>query len=322
MEVDHLRELVSEDFDAVNALIIETIQSPIETIENVATHAILSGGKRLRPLLVLLASHACAYKGNNHVKLAAMMEIFHNATLLHDDVIDESSLRHGKETTNKIWGNKISILVGDYLFTKYLELMLEIGDIDIITLLIKMAPQMGYGEIQEFTNRHNINLSISEYFNIIRAKTSLLFASAASVGALIAKANTPIQKALYTFGLHAGNAFQLIDDALDYCSKVETFGKNIGGDLADGKLTMPLLHALKCGTAAQQTKIKESLEHYKPEFLDEILEILAQTKAIEYTRSVARTEIDLALSALQILPGSPYKLALEKFAYYVIHRTY
>lgn len=322
MVVDHLRELVSEHFEAVNALMIEKLKSPVQLIEDVSNHAIQSGGKRLRPLLVLLSSQACNYKGKDHIKLAAMIEFFHTATLLHDDVIDESTLRRGRETTNHIWGNKISILVGDYLFTKYLQLMVEVGDIDVIELLIDIAPQMGSGEIQELSNRHNSNLTMSEYFDTIRAKTSLLFAAATSIGAIISKADSLVQKGLYNYGLHLGNAFQITDDVLDYCSDSKTFGKNIGADLIDGKITLPLLYALKVGTKKQQEKIRESIEQCTHDHLPEILETMVETKAIEYARGVAATEIDYALSALQILPDSKYKNALVELAHYVVHRSY
>ena len=322
MEIDHLLAIVSEDFEAVNALIIKKIQSPVRLIDDIANHVIQSGGKRLRPLLVLLASRACNYKGKDHILLAAMIEFFHTATLLHDDVIDESALRRGRETANQIWGNKASILVGDYLFTQYLQLMVDVGDIDIIQLLIGIAPQMGCGEIQQFSNIHNTALTIDEYFNVIRAKTSLLFAASSTIGALISKAGDATQKGLYAYGLHLGNAFQLIDDALDYCSDSKTIGKNIGDDLAGGKVTLPLLHALKYGTKAQQLKIKETIEQGSLRYLPAVLEALAETKAIEYTHSIAAAEVDSALSALQVLPDSIYKNALAELAQYSIQRSY
>ena len=322
MEMDHLLAIVSEDFEAVNALITKTIQSPVRLIAEIAHHVIQSGGKRLRPLLVLLASRACNYKGQDHILLAAMVEFFHTATLLHDDVIDESTLRRGRETANQRWGNKASILVGDYLFTQYLQLMVEVGDIDIIQLLIGIAPQMGCGEIQQFSNSHHTAITIDEYFGVIRAKTSLLFAASTTMGALICKAGDLTQKGLYAYGLHLGNAFQLIDDALDYCSDAQTMGKNIGDDLAGGKMTLPLLHAIQHGTKAQQLKIKKSIEQGSLHYLPEVLEALAETKAIEYTRSVAATEVELALSALHVLPDSQYKNALADLAEYVIHRNH
>jgi octaprenyl-diphosphate synthase len=322
MQIDRLRALVSDDFERVNSLIIETIKSPVRMVNDIAHHVIDSGGKRLRPMLVLLASHACQYQGTSHIMLATMIEFFHMATLLHDDVIDESKLRRGRETAHTIWGNKASILVGDYLLTKYLQLMVEVGDIDIIQLLIGIAPQIGCGELQQFSNRCNTSITVDEYFDVIRSKTSLLFAASATIAAMISKSNAPTQKAMYTYGLHLGNAFQLIDDALDYCSDAQIIGKNIGDDLVNGKVTLPLLHAVTYGSPAQQLKIKESLEQGTLLHLPEILETLAETNAIEYTRSIAASEIDYAISALQVLPDSIYKRALEDLAYYSLHRNY
>jgi len=322
MEIDHLRASVNDDFEAVNALIIEKIQSEISLIDDMANHIVGSGGKRLRPLIVLLASHACNYKGKNHILLAAMVEFFHTATLLHDDVIDESTLRRGRETANEIWGSKASILVGDYLFTQYMQLMIQVGDLEIMQMLTDITLQIGCGEIQQLSNRHNTNLTDEQYFEVIRAKTSLLFAVSSSLGAMISKSDEATQKALYDYGLHVGNAFQLIDDALDYCSDAQTIGKNIGDDLADGKATLPLLHALKHGTQEQQQKIKESLKQGTLHHLPEILEAIASTNAIDYTRSVASKEVDLAISALQILPDSVYKKALTDLAQYALKRDH
>ncbi|MCX7116713.1 MAG: polyprenyl synthetase family protein [Legionellales bacterium] len=320
MEIHHLRALVSEDFEAVNALITEKVQSPVVLIDDLANHVIQSGGKRLRPLLVLLASRACHYTGQNHIRLAAMIEFFHTATLLHDDVVDDSTLRRGRDTANKIWGSKASILVGDYLFTQYMQLMIDVGDIGIMQLLTGIAHQIGCGEIQQLSNRHKWSLTEDEYFEVIRAKTSLLFAASATLGALISKSDEATQKALYAYGLHLGNAFQLIDDALDYCSDPQTMGKNTGDDLADGKATMPLLHVLKHGTPAQKSLIKNSLEQGNLHRFTEIMEAIHATKAIEHTRSVAAAEIDKAISALQVLPNSKYKEALVDLSRYAINR--
>lgn len=322
MAIHRLRMLVSEDFDAVNALIIEKIHSEIGLIDDLSNHIVQSGGKRLRPLLVLLASRACNYQGQDHVTLAAMMEFFHTATLLHDDVIDESTLRRGRETANKIWGSKASILVGDYLFVQYMRLMVEVGDLKIMALLADISYQITTGEVKQFSNRHNPALTVEEYFDVIRSKTSLLFAAAASLGALAAKAPEEIEKGLYAYGLHLGNAFQLIDDALDYCSDAKTLGKNIGDDLADGKATLPLLHVLKNGTQAQQLVIKESLQLGTLDYMPEILASIVETNAIEYTRSVAATEVEKALSALNVLPDSEYKDALAALAQYAIQRDH
>ncbi len=322
MNIDHLRALVNDDFEAVNDLIIEKIKSPVRILDDVANYVIQGGGKRLRPLLVLLASRACQYEGKDHIKLAVMIEFFHTATLLHDDVIDDSTLRRGRETANLIWGNKASILVGDYLFTKYLELMVDVGNIDIIQLLIRIAPQMGCGEIQEFSNRNNMDLSIEEYFDVIQAKTSLLFAASSNVGALISKLGYPIQQSLYAYGLHFGNAFQLVDDILDYTSDAETIGKNIGGDLVEGKVTLPLLYAIKNGTKKQQLQIKESLEQGTLDYLPDILKAMTETNAIEQTRTIANAQTELAISSLQILPNSIYKDALIELSQYATNRSH
>ncbi len=322
MEITHLRALVSQDFEAVTALINDKIQSQITLIDKLANHIIRSGGKRLRPLIVLLASQACNYKGRDHILLAAMLEFFHTATLLHDDVIDESTLRRGRETANEIWGSKASILVGDYLFTQYMQLMIDVGDLKIMQFLTDISLQIGCGELQQLSNRHNIALSLEEYFEVIRAKTSLLFAASSSLGAMIGQSSEPVQKAMYDYGLHLGNAFQLIDDALDYCSDAQTIGKNIGDDLADGKATLPILHALKHGTPAQQQKIKESLEKGTLEHLPEILDAITSTNAIDFTREAAAKEVEHAISALQIIPSSVYKDALIDLAKYAINRDH
>ena len=322
MTIHRLKTLVSEDFDAVNALIINNIQSHNNLIEDLTNHIIQSGGKRLRPLTVLLASHACHYKGQHHITLAAMIEFFHTATLLHDDVIDESTLRRGRETANEIWGSKASILVGDYLFTLYMQLMINVGDLNIMQLLTNMAHQIGCGEIKQLSNRHNHDLSVDDYFDVIRSKTSLLFASSASLGALISQSSPEVEKGLYNYGLHLGNAFQLIDDALDYCSDAETMGKNVGDDLADGKATLPLLHVLKHGTYAQQQSVKKSLEEGTLHYLPEILDAIAKTNAIDYTRMMAAKEVERANVALHVLPDSVYKEALSDLAQYAITRDH
>lgn len=322
MAIEHLRALVSEDFEAVNALIAEQIQSEIALIDDLAKHIVDSGGKRLRPLLVILASHACQYSGKNHIKLAAMLEFFHSATLLHDDVIDESTLRRGTKTAHTIWGSKASILVGDYLFTKYIQLMLDVGDLEIMRFVTKIAYQMGCGEIKQLSNRHQPDLNLEEYFAIIRDKTSLLFAAAASLGARIHHQPPAIEQALYHYGLHLGNAFQLIDDALDYCSDAKTLGKNIGDDLADGKATLPLIHVLKQGSQAQQIQVRESLKLGTLDFLPQILEAIQETQAIEFTRQIAQSEAQKAIEHLEILPESVYKNALINLACYAVERDH
>jgi len=320
--IHRLRALVRDDFDAVNALIVANIQSEISLLDELANHIIQSGGKHLRPLLLLLSAHACGYQGKEHIKLAAMIEFFHTATLLHDDVIDESSLRRGRKTAHSIWGSKASILVGDYLFTQYMQLMVSVGNLKIMQVLTEMTHKIGCGEIKQLANRHNPSLAMDDYFDVIQAKTSILFAASSRLGALIGDADDAIEKGLHAYGLHLGNAFQLIDDALDYCSDAETMGKNMGDDLADGKATMPLLYALQQGTPAQQEKIKQGLKEGSLEYLPEILDALKETGAIEYTQKLAEQEVDQAINALQVLPDSEYKQALEEIARYTVTRKH
>lgn len=322
MDIYPLRALVNEDFEAVNQLIIDKTTSSIQLLDELTNHIFQSGGKRLRPLLVLLASHACDYQGHKHILLAAMIEFFHTATLLHDDVVDDSHLRRGKKTAHTIWGSKASILVGDYLFTQYMQLMIKVGDLKIMQLLTDMSDKMGCGELKQLSNRHTITITLEEYFEVISAKTSMLFAAAASIGALVSDAPETIQQGLYTYGLHLGNAFQVIDDSLDYCSDKDTLGKNIGDDLADGKTTLPLMHVLTHGTPTQQALVKKSIEEGSLSHLHEICEAISETNAIDYTRTVAATESDLAITALHVLPDSPYKTALADLAKYAIYRSH
>lgn len=322
MTIDRIRALVSEDFDAVNNLIIDKIQSQVSLIHDLSSHIVESGGKRLRPLLVLLASNACGYKGSDHIPLAAMVEFFHTATLLHDDVVDESNLRRGRQTANSIWGSKASVLVGDYLFTQSVQLMVNVGNAEILDLLASTSHQISCGEVKQLANRNNPALTFDEYFEVIRAKTALLFAAAACIGPILNKDTVEVQKSLYTYGLHLGNAFQLIDDALDYCSDAETLGKNIGDDLADGKATLPIIHALQNGTQTQKQQIEESLKLGSLNFLPEILIAIEETKAIAYTKKVAAQEINSAQSALSVLTESEYKKALIDLANFALKRNY
>jgi octaprenyl-diphosphate synthase len=322
MSMQRLQELVKHDFEAMNALIIDRIHRQTGLIDDLASHIIQSGGKRLRPLLVLLASLACGYQGEKHITLAAMVEFFHTATLLHDDVIDESKLRRGRETANAIWGDKISILVGDFLFTQYVQMMIYLGHENIMKLLTDTAYKLTCGELKQLENRHKHEVNEQEYFDIIRGKTSLLFAASACAGAMISHAHNAIETALYNYGLHLGNAFQLIDDVLDYCDDVDIIGKNVGGDLAHGISTLPIIYALKHASPTQQTAIRETLTHGALNNLPEILQAIEDTKAIEYTKQVAANEVNQAIQALSPLPESAYKSALIDLAHYAYSRDH
>lgn len=322
MNIDRIRALVHDDFIAVNNLIIDKIQSDVGLIQDLSKHIVESGGKRLRPLLLLLTAHACGYEGSKHIPLAAMIEFFHTATLLHDDVVDESTLRRGRKTANSIWGSKASVLVGDYLFTQSVQLMVEVNINEIHKLMASTSHQISCGEVKQLTNKHNPALNFNDYFEVIRSKTALLFAAATGIAAILSDASPEVKDKLYAYGLHLGNAFQLIDDALDYCSDAIIIGKNIGDDLADGKITLPLIHALQHSTELQQQQIKESIKQGSLEFLPEILVALEDTKAIQFTKQTAAQEIDYALSALNVLPASEFKEALSELAHFALERAY
>lgn len=322
MTIHRLKELVKEDLEAVDRLITEKIQAHTGLIDSLVSYLIQSGGKRLRPLIVLLTSHACNYSGPHHVTLAAMVEFFHSATLLHDDVVDESKMRRGRQTANEIWGDKICILVGDYLLCQYMQLMSSMKNMEIIQFLSDITYKISCGEIKQLESRHKDTLSETAYFEIISSKTSLLFAASACLGGIISESDKAIQKGLYDFGFYLGNAFQLIDDAFDYCADEEMMGKNLGDDLANGNLTLPLLHALKYASIPQQEEIKQTIKLGKRDNLPQILVAIQETNAIAYTKQKAANEVDKAISALQILPDSVYKTALIETAQYALERDH
>jgi len=322
MILDSIKNLVRDDFEAVNQLIQNNLTSDVELINQLCRHILDSGGKRLRPLMVILSSKACGYSGDKHIKLAAAIEYFHTATLLHDDVVDESALRRGKETANKIWGSKACILVGDYLFTHSVDLIVSSRNWGILDLFAGISHQISCGEIKQLQNRYSADIKAEDYFDVIRSKTSLLFSASAELGARLAESSPALNKALSHYGLHLGNAFQLVDDALDYSSSPEILGKNIGDDLADGKITLPLICAIERGTPEQAAVIRKSIQHGAAEQLDDILQIVIETKALDYTYKIACQEVNLALSSLGELKDSVYKKALIDLAHFAVSRQH
>lgn len=320
--LDDIKTLVVDDLDAVHRLIANPLNNEIPLIGELAGHLIKSGGKRLRPLMLLLSAKACAYDGPKQIELAAAVEYFHNATLLHDDVVDESTLRRGQKTANEIWGSKACILIGDFLFTQSFQWVLNSRDLAIVDLFAYMATNIARGEIKQLSLKNHVDTKIEDYFEIIRSKTSLLFSIAAESGALLAKMPPEICANLRDYGLHMGNAFQMIDDALDYSSSADVIGKSIGDDLADGKMTLPLLCAVKRGTPEQIAIIHQSIETGSIENLSLILEIIKETKALEYTRELAAREIELAIKALEGLEDSLYKQGLIKLAHFAVSRDH
>ncbi|NKB47417.1 MAG: octaprenyl diphosphate synthase [Legionellales bacterium] len=323
MDLTHIQQLVADDFVSVNQMIKDNLSTNIGLIDDVSQHIIDSGGKRLRPLLVLLGAKLFSYdQDDRHLKLAVAVEYFHTATLLHDDVVDESQLRRGKPTANAQWGNKPSILVGDYLFTQAFQLLIACRDLSVIATLTEAANTITCGETRQLMNAHNCQITLEDYLSVITDKTAVLFASATSLGGILAKRPPAEIEAMYQYGLQLGKAFQLVDDALDYEAQSDIIGKNIGDDLAEGKLTLPLIHILKHGDAQQQQLIRQSIQQGNLTHLPDILTALKATNAIEQTYQQANQMVNQAIEALAIIPDSIYRQALVALAQLTTSRNH
>ncbi|MBS0358207.1 MAG: polyprenyl synthetase family protein [Proteobacteria bacterium] len=320
--LDSIRTLVQSDLTGVNRLIADELKSEVPLIKELNQHIFLSGGKRLRPLVLLLSAKACGYNGIDHIPLAASVEFFHTATLLHDDVVDHSELRRGNKTANAIWGNKVSVLVGDYLFTRAFQIMVRSENVSALKVLADASNLITQGEVMQLMNCNDPNTTQERYMDVIRHKTATLFQAAAKIGAILAERSPDEIQALTDYGLHLGNAFQLVDDALDYCSDAKTMGKNIGDDLADGKPTLPLIYAMEKGSLKQRQLIQESIQNSRFENMNLILEAIQSTEAIAYTYRVAEQEVDHAMTCLMKIPKSPYRDALEQLIQFALSRKY
>jgi octaprenyl-diphosphate synthase len=323
LNINDIRALVQADSKAVNQLILARLSSDIALINELGRYIINSGGKRLRPLLVLLASRACGYQGEHHIELAAVIEFIHTATLLHDDVVDASDLRRGNETANAIWGNEAAVLVGDFLYSRSFEMMVSIGSMRAMEILSTTTNVIAEGEVLQLLNCHDPDTTEDLYRDVIRYKTAKLFEASAQLGAVLGNQPPAIEQAMAHYGMHLGTAFQLIDDALDYGSSGENIGKNIGDDLAEGKPTLPLIYAMRNGTPEQVKAIRQAIENGGRSHIEPVLEAIESTNAIAYTAQAAQREADTATEALaELLPASPYKEALYGLAEFSVSRSY
>jgi octaprenyl-diphosphate synthase len=322
MDILAIQNLMNHDMQAVNAMIHKRLHSEVELVNSVGHYIVNSGGKRLRPMLVLLSASAFNYQGNDHIKLAAIIEFIHTATLLHDDVVDASELRRGQQTANSIWGNEASVLVGDFLYSRAFQLMAELKNMRVMEILSTATNIIAEGEVLQLLNCYEPNTTETDYLRVIRSKTAKLFEAGAQLGAVITEQSANNEQAIAKYGMHLGTAFQLIDDVLDYSSNSEEIGKNIGDDLAEGKPTLPVIYALKHGTAEQQELLRDSIKNGKKDNINEVISIINSTKAIDYTTKVARQEADMAIAALTTLPSSPYTDALYALAEFSITRSY
>lgn len=322
MDIDAIRAPIADDFAAVDSLIVARLHSEVALVNQLGYYIINAGGKRLRPLLVLLAARALGYQGKEHITLAAVVEFIHTATLLHDDVVDASTLRRGRETANALFGNEASVLVGDFLYSRAFQMMTGVGSMRVMTILSDATNIIAEGEVMQLMNCRDPDTSEARYLEVIRCKTAKLFEAAAELGAVLAEATPAQVNAMVAYGLHLGNAFQLIDDALDYNSSSAELGKNIGDDLAEGKPTLPLIHAQKHGTAEEIHAIRTAIEQGGLEQLELIQKAIARTGAIEYTARLADLEAEKALAALQEIPASPYRDAMETLAKFAVVRKF
>ena len=313
--------LVSDDMRQVNDTIQDRLDSDIVLIRTLGAYIIRSGGKRLRPLILLLAAGASGYRGDHHVILAAVIEFIHTATLLHDDVVDESALRRGKPTANDVWGNEASVLVGDFLYSRAFEMMVETDRMAVMRILAGTTNAIAEGEVLQLLNANEPDTSESAYFDTIQRKTARLFEAAARLGGVVGEQPDSICDALGEYGLRLGNAFQLVDDVMDYVTSSDDMGKDAGDDLAEGKPTLPLIHAMRAADESGAALIREAIRLGERERLAEVLRVVKQTGAIDYTLDCAREQSQLAIASLQTLPPSPCREALENLARFSVHRS-
>ncbi|CAM2849983.1 octaprenyl diphosphate synthase [Glaesserella parasuis] len=323
LSLEQILTLVKADMQAVDQAILAQINSEVVLINQLGHYIISGGGKRIRPLIAVLAANAVGYKGQEHITCAAFVEFIHTATLLHDDVVDESDMRRGCETANARFGNAASVLVGDFIYTRAFQMMASLRSLDVLQVMSDATNVIAEGEVQQLMNVNNPETTEANYMQVIYSKTARLFEAASQCSAIVSGADQATVIAMRDYGRYLGTAFQLVDDILDYSANAEQLGKNIGDDLAEGKPTLPLLHAMRSGNLQQAALIREAIEQGgKREALDEILAIMAEHKSLDYTMERAKQEAQKAVDALAILPESEYKQALISLAYLSVDRSY
>ncbi len=322
MDFKAIQTLTAEDMANVNETILSQLNSDVSLINQLGFYIVNGGGKRIRPLLSVLSARALGYKGDSHITAAAFIEFIHTATLLHDDVVDESDMRRGKATANAAFGNAASVLVGDFIYTRSFQMMTELGSLEILKLMSNAVNIIAEGEVQQLMNCNDPSTTEESYMQVIYSKTARLFEVATQIGAILTDSSPEIEQAMQNYGKYLGTAFQLIDDVMDYTSEGKEMGKNVGDDLAEGKPTLPLLFAMRKGTESQRIMIHEAIEKSNGmDRLGDILQTLSETGALEYTTNLAQLEADKAIAELTVLPESEYKQALVTLAHMSVNRT-
>ena len=322
IDFDAIKQLTLNEAKAVDQLIIDELRSDVILINEIGRYIVGNGGKRLRPMLLLLAAKALGEVNEKHLILAAVVEFIHTATLLHDDVVDESDLRRGKESANAVWGNAASVLVGDYLYSSAFEMMVRTDNMRVMGLLSKTTTAIAEGEVLQLLNCNNPETTEAKYLEVIARKTAILFSAATQLAAILSGSTVEIETALANYGQHLGIAFQLIDDALDYKASAEELGKNLGDDLAEGKPTLPLIYAIQNGTPEEAAIIIDAIKTGSRDVFNDVYAVVKRTQAITYTEQRADEEAQKAIDALTVLPESDYKNALVLLAKFAVQRNY
>lgn len=322
MSYESIKQLLTSDMSAVDGVIRTRLHSEVALVGQVSEYIINSGGKRLRPALVVLSAKTFGYSGKAHHDLAAVVEFIHTATLLHDDVVDESDLRRGRATASALFGNAASVLVGDFLYSRAFQMMVEVGDMRVMRILADATNTIAEGEVLQLLNCHDADVDAAGYLRVIHCKTAKLFEAAMRLGAVLAQVDAASEQAVARYGMHLGTAFQLVDDVLDYSGEEQETGKNLGDDLSEGKPTLPLIYAMQHGDASQVAVVRQAIEQGDIECFSDVLRVIKQTGALEYTRAQAQREADAACAELVVVADSAYKQSLLQLANFAATRQF
>ncbi|HEX8979868.1 MAG TPA: octaprenyl diphosphate synthase [Parasulfuritortus sp.] len=322
MTTNPLTELLRDDMSEVDHVIRARLHSEVALVRQVAEYIIAAGGKRLRPAMVVLCANALGYEGRHHYELAAVVEFIHTATLLHDDVVDDSDLRRGRDTANAVFGNAASVLVGDFLYSRAFQMMVGIQNMHVMEVLSEATNVIAEGEVLQLMNCNDPDIAIDAYLQVIRYKTAKLFEASGRLGAIVSGAGDEVEAALGRYGMHLGTAFQLVDDVLDYSGNAEVTGKNVGDDLSEGKPTLPLLHVMNVGTPEQAAYVRRAIENGSADEFEAIMQAIRATGALDYTMACARREAELAIAELNCLPDGVYKKALLELPAFAVNRDH